>query len=265
MIQSISPCAPVLKNCEIANCSVDADSRIGQIVQRNLISDAPPSSSLLLGKEITELPEMFNKIFNGYMAAAWGVLGGVGAIVLVTRIKDLYNAISLDPSDPEKAQKITACAKKVFIDSTFCGGVAANALEWAHSVNWISLGNLAPVFKMAGFGASLIVSGIGSADAVSEIISAQCGIDAAGSEELKEREREKRRLGILNLIWNVATVAWGVLGIVGVVGAVAISPFLTGGLLALSFAFWVLAYMYKENKGLKPESSGNSVLTTAPA
>ena len=102
----------------------------------------------------TVLPDAINKIFNGCMAGGWGVLGGIGALSLFSNISDLWQAIKLDPSDPQKARKIASYAKKTFIDSMFIGGIVTNALEWAHSINWISLGGLAPAFKAAGFGSS---------------------------------------------------------------------------------------------------------------
>ena len=198
----------------------------------------------------TVLPDAINKIFNGCMAGGWGVLGGIGALSLFSNISDLWQAIKLDPSDPQKARKIASYAKKTFIDSMFIGGIVTNALEWAHSINWISLGGLAPAFKAAGFGSSAIIAGIGAADAVRDIIIAQCGVDATTTEALKEKEREKRRLGLLNLIWNVASVAWGVLGCVAIAGGITISPLIAGGLLAIGCVVWLLAYAYRKHKGL---------------
>ena len=239
-------CAPAFPIPAVSEIS----SRVQSSASKAIVQESQPAASLLQAKNIVALPDAFNKFFNKCMAGGWGILVGMGALSLLSNIGDLRKAIALDRSDPQKNQKVAACAKKVFIDSTFIGGVVANTLEWADSVSWISLGRLAPVFKIAGFGASVVIAGIGTADAVKDIQAAQCGVDAAPTEDLKEKEREKRRLGLLNLIWNVSTVAWGVLGCVAVACGVAISPLITGGLLAVGFVAWVLAYVYRTHKNL---------------
>ena len=239
----------------------DIKAHVQRVASKAIARESLPAASLLQVNEITVLPDAINKVFNGCMAAGWGVLGGIVVLSLLGNIGDLSQAIKLDPSDPQKARKVAAHAKKVFIDSTFIGGVVANTIEWAHSVNWIVLGRLASAFKMAGFGSSIVIAGIGTADAVRDIYIAQCGVDVAATEDLKEKEREKRRLGLLNLIWNVSSVAWGVLGCAAILGGITISPVITGGLLAIGCVMWVLAYAYRQHKGL---DEGSCLLSAKP-
>jgi hypothetical protein len=93
---------------------------------------------------------------------------------------------------------------------------------------------------------------------VRDLCAAHKNIDAAPSEELEERAKEMQRLACLDLIWNVTTVAWGVLGCASAVGALAVSPFVMGGVLVVSSGVWAASYAYREHKGfLDPKDPMN--------
>lgn len=175
----------------------------------------------------------------------WTGFWGLCAAFTVTDLRDLRDSCAFELPSHEKFTKIGIAVKKVFLDLVSLAGATIYNFYWAHDVKIISLGQLAPLFKALGYGASLLYNIIDGGWSVYHLCSEKEAMRKATNPYEKEYHQQRFSLQLMKVIGNVTMAAWTALGIAAFATGFAVSSAIMTTLLFTGCVFSVAAFGYQ--------------------
>jgi hypothetical protein len=185
--------------------------------------------------------------FNLLEGAIWVGFLGLSLVFSGSSLKELYNELTVESASTEKNAKVRKAVKSAFVDLVSLGGSTIHTLRFASEAKVISLGKYAPVMKVLGFGASLVINLVEGGWDLYNIALENGAMSKARTLAQKEQHKQKLCISLLKLIGNVCMVAWSALGIAAAVAALAVSPALMTILLVAGCVCPITAFFYQQH------------------